>query len=431
MYCWNCGHKNPSENKFCGACGKMQVRPPVLVEADDLTDNDKTMNPPPPRDLKLSRPSTPTRDTAPVVPPPGTGIVPTPPTPPAPRFVSTNPLIGESRVVREQPLASEAVVEPVKPVPPIRTNSATDQREPLRRTPSTISGPSFLGLSDAAESSSSPDYLLDDEPESSSTFRSYVALALILVLGVLIYKQWDTVSAYGRDMIARVAPTAQPLITDPASDEKTDTATASNNNDPAYRPLEDDAKPQSDNAFTSEAGADAAPAGEKVAADKNTAEPTPDKSVADIDATKSSAASDSTSADPAASSAAKAATAPRADRNGAADEGAETVPVPATPVYDDSQLEAAQRYLQGRGVAQDCNRGVSLLRSAARQPNPKAQIKLGALYATGHCVSQDRAEAYRWFSEAHQLEPGNQWIDKNLNSLWAAMTPEERGRAQR
>src|SRR5262249_50553847 len=103
----------------------------------------------------------------------------------------------------------------------------------------------------------------------------------------------------------------------------------------------------------------------------------------------------------------------------------------ADPEYDDSQVELAQKYLQGRGVSQNCRKGVKLLRAAAEQPNPKAQIKLGALYATGHCVEQDRAEAYRWFAEAHDLQPENKWIDKNLNSLWAEMTSAERKRAQR
>ena len=43
MYCWNCGHKNPDSNKYCGECGKIQGRPmgaeapsgPEMVSAID------------------------------------------------------------------------------------------------------------------------------------------------------------------------------------------------------------------------------------------------------------------------------------------------------------------------------------------------------------------------------------------------------------
>src|SRR3954469_23837065 len=34
MYCWNCGHKNADENKYCAECGKKQVRP--VDEMDEV-----------------------------------------------------------------------------------------------------------------------------------------------------------------------------------------------------------------------------------------------------------------------------------------------------------------------------------------------------------------------------------------------------------
>ena len=392
MFCWNCGHKNPENNKFCGECGKMQVRPPVLVESDLLEDKVRTMNPPaherrhtgdpvapkvnvrreavepekvyaPAESLKAKEPVTQA-----VVPPPGTGITPTPP----PRMASTNPLIGESRAVRESPLQPPPVTGPI---PPARTAALPANR---------ISGPSFLGLSDAPESS---DYLLEDEtPERSSTARSYIFLTLLLLFGVLIYKQWDTVTAIGRDLAKTATATAPSTIPEKPSPSEVATNTP---------PPQDEAvaKPESD----------AAPA---------EAESVPETTEQD---------------------AVKKETSPPAPKASAKAEEAKPEEAPAAKpiVTDDSQLELAQKYLQGRGVAQDCNRGVSLLRSAASQPNPKAQIKLGALYATGYCVSQDKAEAYRWFAQAHELQPSNQWIDKSLNSLWSEMTAEERARAQR
>jgi TPR repeat protein len=107
----------------------------------------------------------------------------------------------------------------------------------------------------------------------------------------------------------------------------------------------------------------------------------------------------------------------------------EPAPVASTAAQD-AQVELAQRYLHGRGVVQDCARGMSLLRSAAAKASTKARIQLGALYATGHCVTQDRATAYRWFAQAQELEPENSYVNRNMNSLWAGMTSAERRRAE-
>jgi TPR repeat protein len=96
----------------------------------------------------------------------------------------------------------------------------------------------------------------------------------------------------------------------------------------------------------------------------------------------------------------------------------------------DPQVELAQRYLQGRGVAQDCARGVSLLRTAAGKASTRARIQLGALYATGQCVTQDRVSAYRWFAQAQELDPENSYVSRNMNSLWSLMSREERRRAE-
>src|SRR5258707_6276965 len=75
--------------------------------------------------------------------------------------------------------------------------------------------------------------------------------------------------------------------------------------------------------------------------------------------------------------------------------------------YDNSQIQLAEKYIYGRGVPQDCGRALTLLRSAAGTQNPNPQIKLGALYATGQCGSQDRALAHGWDSRAKPIEPGH------------------------
>lgn len=378
MYCWNCGHKNPEANKFCGDCGKIQVRPPVFVEEDTITDNVRTMNRP-------AEPVKPAPPAAPVAPPPGTGIMPT-------RLVGTNPLVEESRAVKDEPLP--AAVDSIRPPAP-------QDRPSADLPPARISGPSFLGLSDAPPSS---EYLLDEEEtDGPSNARSFLALALLVLFAFLVYKQWDSVSAAGRAVMQRAGS---------AIPETTQTA----QNTTPQEPVASDSSASSETAGNDSAKADDMPQGDKVKAEPAEKATEPDVTQ-EAQTTPAREEKDSATSEPPPAPA-------KADRELREAE-------PRAPVYDQSQIDLAEKYLQGRGVAQDCHRGITLLRQAASQPNPRAQIKLGALYATGHCVGQDRAEAYRWFAEAHQLQPNNQWIDRNLSSLWAQMSSAERARVQR
>ena len=64
-------------------------------------------------------------------------------------------------------------------------------------------------------------------------------------------------------------------------------------------------------------------------------------------------------------------------------------------------------------------------------PNdPNAAVQMAALYASGHCVRQDRVKAYQWFATAYNQEPHNPWIAKNMNQLWGQMTPQQRRQFQ-
>lgn len=86
----------------------------------------------------------------------------------------------------------------------------------------------------------------------------------------------------------------------------------------------------------------------------------------------------------------------------------------------------AQRYIYGRGVRQDCDHGLRLLKPAAEQSNAKAMISLGALYSTGTCTPRDLPTAYRWFALALHQEPDNQALQDDLQKLWSQMTQPER-----
>jgi hypothetical protein len=94
--------------------------------------------------------------------------------------------------------------------------------------------------------------------------------------------------------------------------------------------------------------------------------------------------------------------------------------------FEDRLVADGEKYLYGRGVAEDCERARRNLQIAARESNAKAQTLLGAMYATGHCVGRDLPSAYRWFAKALHGDPGNSRVQRDLEVLWKQMTPEER-----
>jgi hypothetical protein len=95
----------------------------------------------------------------------------------------------------------------------------------------------------------------------------------------------------------------------------------------------------------------------------------------------------------------------------------------------DAQVRLADMYIYGQGVPQNCDQGLILLRSAAQKANPHAQSKLGVFYATGKCVSQDRVQAYRWLTRALNNDQSSEWTERNRETVWRQMSPEERSRA--
>lgn len=71
------------------------------------------------------------------------------------------------------------------------------------------------------------------------------------------------------------------------------------------------------------------------------------------------------------------------------------------------------------------------MKPAADQSNPKAMITMGALYATGHCLSRDLPTAYRFFALALRRDPENVALRQNTERVWKQMTAEERKQAIR
>ena len=86
----------------------------------------------------------------------------------------------------------------------------------------------------------------------------------------------------------------------------------------------------------------------------------------------------------------------------------------------------AQKYLYGRGAAQDCDHGLRILKPAANAANAKAMIQMGALYSAGLCTPRDLPTAYRWFALALRKDPENISVQRDLQKLWGEMTQPER-----
>ena len=108
-----------------------------------------------------------------------------------------------------------------------------------------------------------------------------------------------------------------------------------------------------------------------------------------------------------------------------------STPAPPAPTPDDRLVTEGENYLYGNGVPQNCSRAQRNLTSAANRANAKAMSVLGAMYATGHCVTRDLPAAYQWFAKALHQEPSNGRIQRDLEVLWRQMTPGERQIAMR
>jgi hypothetical protein len=90
-------------------------------------------------------------------------------------------------------------------------------------------------------------------------------------------------------------------------------------------------------------------------------------------------------------------------------------------------LNRGQAYLYGNGVPRNCAQALAFLYKAADGGNAEARSQLGTLYATGHCVSLDRARAFNWFTLAAGVAPErNAWVEHNRKMLWDQMTDSEK-----
>ena len=323
-----------------------------------------------------------------------------------------------------------------------------------------ISGPSFLGLGDAPTASRkldprdarsrNLDYLLADEEHHRGGGAGkffFIVFALLLAIG-LGYLRWKNQLPWLDAIVKKPAPAAQtsenpatenpspapPEVT-PQSQTVPNQPAASTSNPPAANPpaagqpgaIQPEAAQQSATP-TPSTGSQPPPDSEQPKADAGNAPdttsagktpPSADPATANnkraAPDTKSEDSSDDTE-----SAAAPEETAPKSKA---------TAPPAAKPRAASKPVDSvadAQKYLYGRGAAQDCDRGLRILKPMANQGNPKAMVEMGALYSAGLCAPHDLPTAYRWFAVALRKDPSNQAIQTDLQKLWGEMTQPER-----
>ncbi len=345
--------------------------------------------------------------------------------------------------------APPAPVQPQTP-PPSRTTAPVSDDAPF------ISGPSFLGLNDpaprkraslstdphASSSAGNLDYLLEDEeaPRHGGAGKFVLILLALALAAGFGYLRWKNQKfgwlGAGTNKPSAAAQNPDATGTNPATPTEL-SAPSTPATTPSIQPVPD----------PTAAPPAAANTGSPNTASPNTASPAASTSTANPTTGSTPASSAPTTVDntaapsntaPSSTAAAPAATEPAAS---APDTSAATSPKPAKPADArptpkppaavkpakpfDSVAEA-QKYLYGKGVPQDCERGMRLLKPAVNQSNPKAMIEMGALYSAGLCTPHDLPTAYRWFALALRKDPDNQAVQSDLQKLWGEMTQPER-----
>jgi hypothetical protein len=328
------------------------------------------------------------------------------------------------------------------------SHTAVPERPPAPQRNSeekpSISGPSFLGLADAppprrgrgslsidphSSHSGNLDYLLEDEEEphgggAGKFFLILVALLLAVGFGYVRFKThgfpWASAGTN------KPAPTTQPTDSDTASNAPAP-STPSITEEPHPQPAPSQ-PPASNPAPPASASANAPH-------DNSAANPpasSPEKSAAPPPASDTAASKPSDSTPNADT---KEPDTTDSEKDTTVAEPAEPAPKPkpvgppakphaaSKPV---DQVAEAQKYLYGKGVPQDCDRGLRILKPLANQADPKAMIELGALYSAGLCTPRDLPTAYRWFAMVLRKDPSNDAVQTDLQKLWGEMTQPER-----
>jgi TPR repeat protein len=357
---------------------------------------------------------------------------------------------AEDALAEMGPVGPPGSVQPAKPEPPTPA-------------PAYTGGIFNLGAS-GERPSRNLDYLLeDDEPQSHKGLLlvGVVAVALVLGLGWLRFRHGGF-PGLGSSTTLK-APAGQNADgTIPSSSS----SPSDNSSAPSTKPSSVPSSGTGDqgNGSAGASAASSAPAAQTVGAavpagsNPAAASPPPAPPVATVPTSNGSptpapgsapetaassggtSAADAGAATPQSGSESGAAPSPVGGRSGAPATAAATpagspeVPAPANPkkvakpapAKPEDTVALGEKYLYGRGVPQSCEKGLSYVKPAAERSNAKAMITMGALYATGHCLSRDLPTAYRYFALALRQDPENGPLKQNAEMVWGQMTPSER-----
>ena len=301
----------------------------------------------------------------------------------------------------------------VEPVPVLESRSAAPELQPAPAPQRSISGPSLLGLGSEPTERERITYLLEDEPESGSWRRWAAVFVLAAAVGGAGW-HWRTEI---REVVARASKNA------PADTTLTATTTAGSETAPSTTPS--NPAPATPAPAAEGNASSAPPPSAGVSQDPGVSQPAPavTDAVARAPETKeepkeekpSDLAASPATIQPTAQPLEPQPTKPKVERK-----------VAATDASADALETQGEDYLYGHGVQADCGRAGKSLLAAAAHSSLKAQSVLGTMYATGHCVTRDLPVAYRWFAKASHQDPANVRLQRDLEVLWAQMTPEER-----
>jgi hypothetical protein len=369
--CAGCGHVNEPGMKFCGMCGTRGDR--RMEERRGTGDAARAAAI---ANAQLPPPEAKGRATTQVAEPPELSD----------EVPVALPRRGEPAIFRNEPPRNE------------RTESVSSEIRKESGNGGRISGPSFLGLNSQPDNNEGVEYLLEDEPSGSGLRKVLLLLVLAAILG-LLFVQW------------RSSFKASPKPPAPAKSDPSTPANAPQGNnqpsDPVVPAVTEAPKTAASgtNAVTTSAASEVkAPRTEPTALE--TTSPSPLATSSDEGTTSAKTTTEKAL--------------PNSDGKEAEDA--------RIPDYKPSAaLVRAQQFIRGTGgVQQNCEQGMLYLRAATDKSDPGAAIQMAALYSSGLCVKQDRVMAYRWFNSAHELQPANMWIQKNMDQLWAQMSSQER-----
>lgn len=409
MRCNQCASDNPTSNRFCGQCGTSLTNQGSINRGPDEVQKSSSRNTavldPFREDLERQRSELKNLRNAVTRPMPTRQS-----SPPVSSFATAPPNFGpENSAVNRHVDFGPAVPPTVGPTPLGVPNDWPASKAQARFAEGSISGPSFLGLSEPApETNPNLAYLYEEDDSGTDHRRFWIAGIIAIAFAGFIIYMWRQNPNWHGSIAGTAQQIRQPGAGRPA--RPVPDPRASSTALPEREQL-----PQGNSA---EARSSASSTPPEV---QGRPTPAPQDGHTAMAANAEAPPSAGRPETPLPSSSSQ----PRTNQQIA---GAESRTRSRLAEPDKGLVTKADAYLYGRGVPKNCDQAIQYLHTAADHGNSSARSKLGGLYATGNCVPLDRARAYNWFTLAHRAGERNVWLEHSLTMLWSQMTSEEKGR---